>query len=203
MFPVQQRSFLLPIALLLLLLFTPTSTLVTRPPSALRLPPSPLTNATTSPLSAVYPYCFTPASHPGFGPTNPTDCRAALRLLITTPHFTRTLRFSKNHRSGVVLPKGWQHGDCVIYVSCSNPRDADYFSFQDVSREAVKIIKACVDEGGEGEKLGGIQEVGSVGTFYVSVGKPAVPRGAGGQGVQGGWANGRVEVEGVGEVEVE
>lgn len=72
-----------------------------------------------------------------------------------------------------------------------------------MSREAVKVIKACVDEGGEGEKLGGIQEVGTVGTFYVSVGKPAVPRGGGDEGVQGGWESGRMEVEGVGEVDVE
>ena len=68
------------------------------------------------------------------------------------------------------MPKGWQHGECVIYVSCANDHDADEFSLVTISKVAVRVIKYCVDE--QVVKYGGLWGVGTVGTFYVAVGRP-------------------------------
>ncbi len=141
-----------------------------------------LASNTTTTVNAVLPFCFNETTRPGLGTTNSHDCRETLRMIYRDPNRDRVFRFSKNPRSSVdvvQIPRGWQHGECVIYVSCSNPRDAAYFTFGDVAREAVKIVRDCVDQ--QDIKYGGIQEIGTVATFYVSVGRPAVPRGVGGR----------------------
>lgn len=131
---------------------------------------------TTLALNAILPNCFNEGSHPGIGPTNSHDCREALRMIYREPHRDEVFRFSKNPRSSIdmiKLPRGWQYDECIIFVSCSNPRDAAYFAFGDVAREAVRVIRDCVDK--PGVKLGGVQEMLPVGTFYVSVGRPVNP----------------------------
>ena len=121
-------------------------------------------------------YCFDQDSHPGIGATNSADCRGALRIIASLPEYRSraVYRFSKNPRNGIKVPKGFQYGLCVIYVSCSNDHDSDYFSLVDVSRAAISIIKNCVDQ--PEIKYGGLEGVGNSGTFYVSVGKPVGPR---------------------------
>lgn len=136
----------------------------------------PLDSATIT-VPKVLPFCFNETSHPEIGTTNSHDCREALRIIYREPNRDKVFRFSKNPRSSVdvvKLPRGWQYGECVIYVSCSNPRDAAYFTMGDVAREAVKVIRDCVDK--QDVKYGGIQDIGIVPTFYVSVGRPVNPR---------------------------
>jgi len=161
------------------------STLHASPSSS---PVQPLVAATTSKPDQLVPYCFNQTSHPGIGTTNGADCRQALRLLASTPQFRdRTVyRFSKNARNGIRVPKGWQHGYCVIYVSCANDRDADYFSLVDISRAAIGAIKDCVDDAVV--KYGGLSPMGNVGSFYVSVGRPVNPHVEGGTEILGAEA---------------
>jgi len=172
MFP---RDFICILSTLLFLLFfyltdaTPTAT-TTNP---LLFPPS---NRTIT-VNEVMPYCFSHDSHPGIGTTNSHDCRETLRMIYRDPNRENIYRFTKNPRRdvGVLgLPYGWQYNECVIYVSCSNERDAAYLKFLDVAQQAVKVIRACVDQ--KDTKYGGIEEIGSVSTFYVSVGRPTNPR---------------------------
>ena len=129
----------------------------------------------TSISDVINPHCFTHDSYPGAGLTNSADCREALRVLARDPLYgeRRARRFSKNERNGIKVPRGWQHGFCMIIVSCVNDHDADYLRLLDVSMIAVSIIKRCVDE--PEMKYGGLHGVGDAGTFYVSVGRSADP----------------------------
>ena len=78
------------------------------------------------------------------------------------------------------VPKGWKAGDCIIFISCSNSLDADIFRYADVARAVKNTIELCVDVDDpfdpEQKPYGGLEGVGAVGTFYVSVGSPNVPR---------------------------
>ena len=149
----------------------------------------------------ITPHCFTPASLEGVGETNPHDCRAALEILIRQPHFTTRYSFSKNPRRGLKVPKGWTSGQCVIFVSCENDRDAYTFRLADVAANARKLVAGCV--GKESERWGmlrwgGVDILGDSETFYVSVGRPVAPRppGLGGGSVLAVVGNGSlVEVE--------
>ena len=150
--------------------FLSTSSATSTPNANLSLIPT--TNATND----IEGYCFDKESRPGIGYTDSADCRRVLRLISDDHHYRdRTpLRFSKNPRNGIRVPKGWQYDDCLIYISCQNDRDADTFTLMDIFKAAVTVIKDCVDE--TLAKYGGIEGVGSVGTFYVSVGRPDNPR---------------------------
>ena len=123
-------------------------------------------------------YCFDQSSHPGVGTTNSADCRGALRTLASLPEYRShaRLRFSKNPRNGIRVPKGFQHDQCIIYLSCANDRDSEYFTLADIFTVALGIIKECVDQ--PVVKYGGLDYVGNVGTFYVSVGISRTARGS-------------------------
>ena len=139
-------------------------------PAAIGAQPSlPALNASTN---EVHLHCFTPGLHPERPLTNVNDCKNALALMVLEPNFITPYRFSKNSRRFDVIPvpKGWTSGDCIIFVSCENDRDTDVFRLADVAGQARKIIQACVE--GQATPHGGINGVGTVGTFYVSVGKP-------------------------------
>lgn len=82
-------------------------------------------------------------------------------------------------------------GECIIFFSCENDRDAYTFRFADVAQVARRVIGNCVgrpDASGEWGTLrwGGLDELGDSRTFYVSVGRPVAPRGALGGGLGGG-----------------
>lgn len=149
--------------------------------TALAIPPATLFQPRPKPSNTtvgdVIPYCFDQTSHPGIGYTNYADCRRAMTRLIREPRFTTSFRFSKNPRrlDIIKLPKGWGAGNCVIFVSCENNRDTSVFRYADVAREANRIIDKCIkevpDRPGE-PPYGGLVQVGDVGTFYVSVGRP-------------------------------
>ena len=93
-----------------------------------------------NPLKAIIPHCFIPGSHPDIHPTNVADCNAALHWLIREPGFTEYYRFSRNHRRGIQVPRGWHSGDCIIFTSCENDYDADTFRYADVLRVAKKVL---------------------------------------------------------------
>ena len=80
----------------------------------------------------------------------------------------------------IKLPVGWKAGHCVIFVSCSNSLDTDIFRYADIARAVKNTIELCVDVDDplnpEQKPYGGIEGVGAVGTFYISVGNPNVPR---------------------------
>lgn len=123
-------------------------------------------------LGDVWPFCFSPESHPGIDFTNSGDCTAALRLVVLEPGFLVPITFSKNSRRGIKLPKRWKSGRCVIFISCANDRDADTFTYAHVAQQARKVIQTCVD--GRVTPYGGMDEIGSVQSFYVSVGRPVI-----------------------------
>lgn len=130
-------------------------------------------------LNRITPHCFTPDSSPGTFETNLKDCRDALLVLARTPDFTTPFSFSKNPRRGLKVPRGWRSGECVIFVSCENDRDAYTFRFADVLVEARTLVDNCV--GKESQewgilRWGGVTILGNSETFYVSVGKPFSPR---------------------------
>ena len=75
-----------------------------------------------------------------------------------------------------MLPKGWAAGQCGIFLSCANNADVDVFRYRDVAAEAANIIEKCVDAKPY-IAWGGLDSVGQVGTFYVSVGAPVDRRG--------------------------
>ena len=153
--------------------------------AALAIPPvtlfQPRPNRSNTTVDAIIPFCFDQSSHPGIGYTNYADCQRAMMVLVREPRFTTPFRFSKNIRRLDVLkiPKGWQAGQCIIFVSCENTRDTAVFRYADVAREARRIIEKCVkqvpDEHGE-QPYGGLVQVGDVATFYVSVGRQTNPR---------------------------
>ncbi|KAF6220048.1 hypothetical protein HO133_003873 [Letharia lupina] len=148
------------------------STLVSRvTPTLADLSPS----ATTNSSNRIVPHCFTPDTSAGIGETNLKDCRDALVVLASNPDFTVPMSFSKNHRRGHKIPRGWASGDCVIFVSCANDRDAYTFRFADVLVVAKRLVDTCVgrNAGKWGFlKWGGVDILGNSETFYVSVGRP-------------------------------
>ena len=147
------------------------------PSRALYQPLSVFANSTAN---DIIPFCFSQQSHPGIEPTNAPDCYRALRRIILERGFAIPLRFSRNPRrtDAVKLPKGWIAGNCVIFVSCANSLDADFFRYADVARAARNTIELCVDVDDplqpDQRPYGGLENVGTVGTFYVSVGPPVV-----------------------------
>ena len=149
-------------------------------PLALSLPSNPhyrISSTTQPPLDAsqlsTNPFCFNPTSHPGIVTTNAVDCDRALGVLVRQPHFATPFKFSK-HSSPffdvILLPKGWGSGECVIFVSCANKEDTEIFRYADVARIARRVITDCVKD--NPVPYGGLEEIGSAGTFYVSVGRP-------------------------------
>ena len=141
----------------------------------------PLSGSTNSTANDIVPICFSPLSHPGIETTNAADCNRALRKIVLESGFLLPLRFSKNPRrlDVVKLPVGWRAGNCVIFVTCSNLLDSDIFRYADIAAVAKNTIKLCVDvddpHNPERNPYGGLEQVGDVGTFYVSVGSPKVP----------------------------
>lgn len=114
--------------------------------------------------------CFTEQTHPGLQSTNLTDCRAALRKLIFQPDFTRNLPFSRHGRVAIRVPRGWREGECTIFVSCGNDYDTETFSYADVAHTAAHLINTCIIAKPETE-YGGFAGIGTIGSFYVAVGK--------------------------------
>lgn len=167
--------------------------------STLASPASPMTvdpnlTVVTNSSNNIIPHCYTPGTSPVIGETNLKDCRDALLVLARNPDFTIPLRFSKNPRRGFKIPRGWTSGECIIFVSCENDRDAYTFRFADVLVVAKRIIDKCVDTETEEEwgvlRWGGVDELGDSETFYVSVGKPYPPSLAAGSVVPVEFENG-------------
>ena len=133
-----------------------------------------------TPLNRIVYHCFTPDTSPNIGEANSKDCRDTLLLLARSPDFTTPMRFSKNPRSGVKVPRGWRSGDCLIFVSCENDRDSYTFRFADVLVVAKRIVDNCVGTTVTEKwgilRWGGVDILGDSETFYVSVGKPFAPR---------------------------
>lgn len=124
----------------------------------------------------IVPHCFTPALTPDMGETNLEDCRKALLILARVPNFNTPVTFSKNPRRGIIVPRGWRSGECLIMMSCENDRDAYTFRLADVLAVAKRVVDSCIgtDEAGRWGPLrwGGIDIVKDSLTFYVSVSKP-------------------------------
>lgn len=157
------------------------STLVFRAsPMTVDLNLSVITNSSNN----IIPHCYTPDTSAEIGETNLKDCRAALLILARNPDFTIPMSFSKNPRRGIKVPRGWTSGECIIFVSCENDRDAYTFRFADVLVVAKKIVDKCVGTETEEKwgllRWGGVDELGDSETFYVSVGKPYPPTTAAG-----------------------
>lgn len=93
-----------------------------------------------SALNGVTPQCFYPGSHHDICPTNLADCKKALQSLVREPNFTQYQWFSRNHRRGIQVPKGWRWGNCIIFTSCENDYDADTYRYSDVLRKAKAVI---------------------------------------------------------------
>ena len=163
------------------LFLTLLSTLVSRAsPMTVDLDLSAITNSSNRILS----HCYTPDTSADIGETNIKDCRATLLILAQNPDFTIPIRFSKNPRRGLKIPRGWTSGECIIFVSCENDRDAYTFRFADVLLAAKKIVDRCVGTEMTEKwgllRWGGIDELGDSETFYVSVGRPYPPTTAAG-----------------------
>ena len=139
------------------------------------LSPSSINNSSNH----IVPHCFTPGTYPGIGETNLKDCRDALVVLARNPDFTTPMRYSKNPRRGIKIPRGWTSGECIIFVSCENDRDAYTFRIADVLVLAKKLVDTCVGTTVDEEwgllRWGGVEILGDSMTFYVSVGKPHTP----------------------------
>ena len=141
---------------------------------------STLINHRPTTSNRVIAQCFTPETGPELIETNLQDCRHALFILASTPDFTAPMRYSKNPRRGLPVPRGWTSGDCLILVSCENERDAYTFRFADVLVVARRIVDTCVGTVESPKwgllRWGGIDELGDSQTFYVSVFKPSPAR---------------------------
>ena len=138
---------------------------------------NPTITANTS--NHIVPQCFNPDIIPDIAETNLNDCRDALLILARNPDFTIPLRFSKNPRRGIKIPRGWTSHECMIIMSCENDRDAYTLRFADVLVVAKRVVDNCVGTK-ESEKWGllrwgGVDVLGDSETFYVSVGKPHTP----------------------------
>lgn len=119
--------------------------------------------------------CMDPTTHPGVQPTSFSDCNSALLKIIEQPGFLNKWWFSRNWRFGIQVPKLWksENGECTILVSCGNDYDRDRFTYRDVLHAAKHIIKECIEERPE-TRYGGLELIGSLGSFYVAVGKQTV-----------------------------
>lgn len=148
---------------------------------------SALINLNPTASNRVRPQCFTPDLDPTISETNLQDCRNALLVLAGTPDFTTPMRWSKNWRRGMLLPRGWKSGECLIFVSCENDDDAYTFRFADVLVVARRLVDNCV---GTREtprwgllRWGGMDVLGASLTFYVSIIGPGHARNATGSAV--------------------
>lgn len=162
-------NFFLALSLVILVQAMPSE-----PPNRIISKPHPPLNISRV---SVMPFCFNQESHPGILTTNARDCNRALGSLVRERHFTTPLKFSKSASpffDVIVLPKGWGSGECVIFVSCANKEDTEIFKYSDVARIARKVITDCVED--NPIPYGGLEEIGSAQTFYVSVGRPKGPR---------------------------
>lgn len=57
-------------------------------------------------------------------------------------------------------------------MSCANDRDADSFTFAHVAQRARNVLRTCVDD--RAVPYGGIEELGTEESFYVSLGRPVI-----------------------------
>lgn len=138
-----------------------------------------VSSSITNSTNRIVPHCFDQDTSPRMGKPNLKDCRDALVILARNPDFTTPFSFSKNPRRGVKVPRGWRSGECLIFVSCENDRDAYTFRFADVLVVAKRLVEKCVGTA-ESEALGllgwgGVEILGDSVTFYVSVGRPFNP----------------------------
>ena len=125
---------------------------------------------TSNTTNGIQQRCFDQHSYPGIDFTNLADCRLAMGNLVRQPRFRAKTWFSRNQRVGVMVPKEWNNHDCTIYVSCINDYDREMFSYADIARIAQNIITMCVQEKSR-EPYGGVEQVGKLGSFYVTVGR--------------------------------
>lgn len=164
-FPDSDPTMILGLLLLLSsLAYHATSTLINlRPPT----------------LNRIQPQCYTPDVDIELTEVNPKDCRDTLLQIARAPNFLTPRRYSKNSRRGLPLPIGWKSGDCLIFVSCENDRDAYTFRIADVLPPAKKVVDNCVDTQEDPKwgllRWGGLENLGNSGSFYVSVSKPKHP----------------------------
>ena len=105
------------------------------------------------------------------------------------------------------MPKWWRSGNCLILLSCETDFDADIYRYADVLRKARNVVNQvsnlrpartlrivlsagyfldiefwnlkCVDLAEGEEPWGGVDKIGSVGSFYVSVSGRVMPVGLG------------------------
>ena len=134
---------------------------------------SALINPQPTTLNQIRPQCYTPAVDPAISDPDLKDCRDTLVRIASTPNFRTPKRYSKNHRSGLPLPRIWNSGSCLIFVSCENDSDSFTFSFADVLVVAKKIVDDCVGTNEDPKwgrlRWGGIDELRDSESFYVSV----------------------------------
>ena len=159
-------SYLHQLGTLYLLTFLHTTCSFVLPALNISSAGTPLLNA--SALGVVVPHCFDGPPKPQMTTVNITDCREVLRRLVIEPGFNEYIYFSRNHRRGVQVPRGWKARDCIVFVSCENDYDKDVFRYADVAQKANAVIDRCVKIG-EGTPWGGVEAIGSIGSFYVSV----------------------------------
>ena len=131
----MSRSFLL--SLVALIFFYP---ILSTASLALNIPQPSTLPSNTSQLDRIIPHCFNDRSHPSIHPVVLGECQSALRALVQEPGFSQSHWFSRNHRRGIQVPRGWSAGDCVVFVTCKNDYDADIFRYADVLRIARGII---------------------------------------------------------------
>ena len=143
-------------------------------PLSLNFPPSNLSialnQANATNLGA--PRCFGPGSHEGLYPTNFGDCQKAMEQLVSMPDFSIRFTFSRDERRGIKVPIRWRFGECLIFLSCLNEKDVDAFSYLDVTRTAYGVFRTCVDVQAPVLPWGGVDMVGRLKSFYVSIGGP-------------------------------
>lgn len=148
---------------------------------------------TTNASNHIESHCYNPDTSPTMGETNLKDCRDTLLKIARTPDFTTRITFSKNPRRGVSLPRGWKSGECLIFFSCENDRDAYTFRYADVLASAREIVDLCVGTTVTEQyglmRWGGIYILGDSDTFYVSVGRPLNPRTSAGNLIPVGLVN--------------
>lgn len=165
-FPDSDPTMILGLSLLLLssLVYHATSTLINlRPPT----------------LNRIAPQCYTPDVDISLREVDPNDCRDTLLQIARAPNFLTPRRYSKNPRRGLPLPIGWKAGDCLIFVSCENDRDAFTFRIADVLPPATRIVDNCVGTKEDPKwgllRWGGLENLGDSVSFYVSISRPNNP----------------------------
>lgn len=137
---------------------------------------STLINLKPPSLNRIEPQCYTPDVDIELREVNPNDCRNTLLEIARAPNFLTPRRYSKNPRRGLPLPIGWKSGDCLIFVSCENDRDAYTFRIADVLPAARTIVNNCVDTNEDPKwgllRWGGLEKLQDSVSFYVSVSRP-------------------------------